>query len=142
MLPFVGAYHVTARGVARQQIYRDGDDYALFVALLRRTTRRWRWHLVAYCLMPNHFHLVVTTDRERLSRGMHLLNFRYAQSFNERYTRVGHLFQSRFAAHVIDADEHFVNACTYVLDNAVRAGLCCARDDWPWLGGEILSDLR
>ena len=60
VLPAVGAYHVTSRGVARQRTFRDEDDYALFVSLLRRAARRWQWHLLAYCLMPNHFHLVVT----------------------------------------------------------------------------------
>jgi putative transposase len=141
-LPEVGSYHVTCRGVARQEIYRDDEDLRLFTQLLRLATRRWRWHMLAYCLMPNHFHLVMTCDLERLSRGMHLLNFRYAQAFNERHSRVGHLFQGRFSSHVIESDEHFVAACTYVLDNAVRAGLCEHRDDWPWIGGEVLSDVR
>jgi REP element-mobilizing transposase RayT len=142
VLPWVGAYHVTSRGVARQRIFRDDEDYAFFVSLLRRATRRWQWHLLAYCLMPNHFHLVVTCDLERLSRGMHLLNFRYARAFNDRYSRVGHLFQGRFDARVIEADEYFVAACAYVLENAVRAELCKTRDDWPWIGGEVLADLR
>ena len=133
----MGAYHVTARGVARQDIFRDDDDRRLFVGLLRRATRRWRWHLLAYCLMNNHFHLVVTTELERLSRGMHYVNFRYASAFNGRYDRVGHLFQNRFDARVIDADEHFVAACAYVLANAERAGI----HDWPWRGGELLVDL-
>ena len=140
VLPPVGAYHVTSRGVARQAIHCDDEDRSLFVSLLRLTTRRWRWQLLAYCLMPNHFHLVVTSGLDRLSRGMHLLNFRYAQAYNDRYDRVGHLFQGRFATRVIETDEYFVSACEYVLDNPVRAGLCATRDDWPWLGGEILAD--
>lgn len=142
VLPPFGAYHVTNRGVARQSISRDDDDRRLFVSLLRLATRRWRWQLLAWCLMPNHFHLVVTSELERLSRGMHLVGFRYAQSFNDRHERVGHLFQNRFSAYVIEADEYFVSACEYVLDNPVRACLCATRDDWPWLGGEILADLR
>ena len=73
---------------------------------------------------------------------MHLLNFRYATSFNERYSRVGHLFQGRFSSYVITSDEHYTAACAYVLDNAVRAGLCASRDDWPWIGGEILDVVR
>jgi REP element-mobilizing transposase RayT len=140
-LPPVAAYHVTSRGVARQEIYRDDEDRSLFLSLLRLATRRSRWQLLAYCLMPNHFHLVLTSGLDRLSRGMHLVNFRYAQSFNDRYDRVGHLFQGRFATRVIETDEYFVAACEYVLDNPVRAGLCARRDDWPWLGGEILADL-
>ena len=75
-------------------------------------------------------------------RGMHLLKFRHAQAFNARYDRVGHLFQGRFDARVIEGDEHFITVCEYVFDNPVRAGLCDARADWPWLGGELLTDLR
>ena len=123
--------------MARQDIFRDDADRSLFISLLRRATRRWRWHLPAYCLMNNHFHLVVTTELERLSRGMHYLNFRYAQAFNDRYGRVGHLFQGRFDAQVIDADEYFVAACAYVLANAERVGIA----DWPWRGGEVMTDL-
>ena len=136
-LPDAGAYHVTCRGVARQDIYADDDDRNLFVLLLRLVRRRWRWHVLAYCLMDNHYHLIVTTELDRLSRGMHLLNFRYAQSFNDRHRRVGHLFQNRFDARVIEADEHFVAACAYVLANAERAGIV----DWPWRGGELLAEL-
>jgi REP element-mobilizing transposase RayT len=137
LLPPTGVYHVTARGVARQTIYADDEDRSYFVSLLRRARRRWGWHLYAYCLMSNHFHVVVATELDRLSRGMHLLNFRYAQSFNARHDRVGHLFQNRFDARSIEADEHFVASCAYVLENAERAGM----PDWPWRGGEILADL-
>jgi putative transposase len=142
LFPDFGPYHVTSRGVARQAIFRDDDDRSLFTHLLRLATRRWRWQVHAYCLMPNHFHLVVKCDLERLSRSMHLLNFRYATAFNERHSRVGHLFQGRFSSYVVETDEHFSAACEYVLDNAVRAGLCATRDDWPWIGGEALSILR
>jgi len=124
VLPPAGAYHVTSRGVARQTIYRDADDYGYFTQLLRRAVRRFSWRLQVFCLMPNHFHLIVLTELERLSSGMHLLNFRYAQGFNNRYSRVGHLFQGRFHAKVIETDEHFETACAYVLDNPVRARLC------------------
>jgi putative transposase len=73
---------------------------------------------------------------------MHLLNFRCAQRFNDRHERRGHLFQERFHTRVIRDDEHLGNACDYVLDNAVRGGLCVSRDEWPWLGGEFAVDLR
>ena len=141
-LPEFGVFHVTGRGVARADIYGDDDDRTFFVSLLRRAARRHRWQLLAYCLMTNHYHLVISTGVERLSRGMHLLNFRYAQGFNERYDRVGHLFQNRFDARVVASDEHLVATCAYVLDNAVRAGACSDRDQWPWIGGEVLADLR
>lgn len=85
--------------------------------------------------MPNHFHLVVQCDLEQLSKGMHLLNFRYAQTFNKRHDRVGHLFQERFHTWIPGNAAHFATTCAYVLDNPVRAGLCATRRDWPWSGG-------
>ena len=132
-LPSAGCYHVTNRGVARQEIYRDDDDHRLFAVLLGWSASRFRWRLLAFCHMPNHFHLVVMAERERLSRGMHLLGFRYAQAFNDRHARVGHLFQDRFHAAVVDSDEYLEAACAYVLDNPLRAQLCASRDEWPWL---------
>ena len=138
-LPAAGIYHVTNRGVARQPIYRDDVDHRLFAVLLGWSAARFRWRLLAFCHMPNHFHLVVATELERLSRGMHLLCSRYAQAFNDRHERVGHLFQDRFHATVVDTDEYLEVACAYVLDNPLRAKLCNAREDWPWLGGEVLG---
>ena len=93
VLPPYGAYHVVNRGVERRRIFVDEQDYLLFVGLLRRVVRGFGWTLYASMLMPNHFHLVVVADLDRLSRGMHRLSFRYAEAFNERYDRVGHLFQ-------------------------------------------------
>jgi REP element-mobilizing transposase RayT len=141
-LPDVAVFHVTGRGVAGDAIYRDDADHSRFAALQRRAVQRWRWHLLASCQMTNHFHIVVLGELERVSKGMHLLNFRYAQGFNERHDRRGHLFQERFHARVVRGDEHLVRACEYVLDNPVRAGLCAAREDWPWLAGELVDDLR
>jgi putative transposase len=138
-LPTGGCYHVTNRGVARQAIYRDEFDHRRFASLLSLTSRRFHWRLFAVCHMPNHFHLVVLTELERLSRGMHHLSFRYAQAFNRRHGRVGHLFQDRFHAAVVDSDEYLEVACAYVLDNPLRAKLCDVREDWPWLGGEVLG---
>jgi REP element-mobilizing transposase RayT len=141
-LPPEGIYHVTTRGVARQPIVVDEFDCRRFVSLLHAAQRQHRWQLLAYCLLPNHFHLVVLSTLERLSNGMHSLNFRFAQRFNERHDRVGHLFQGRFGARAIEGDEHFANVAEYVLDNSVRAGLCASREEWPWLGGELVADLR
>jgi putative transposase len=141
-LPEVAVFHVTVRGVAGDAIYRDDADRSRYAQLLRLATKRWHWHLLAACQMTNHVHIVVLGELDNVSRGMHLLNFRYAQSFNRRHDRRGHLFQDRFHAQVVRDDEHLVRACEYVLDNAVRAGLCASRDDWPWIAGEIVDDLR
>jgi REP element-mobilizing transposase RayT len=105
---------------------------------LREVIRKFEWSVYAYCLMPNHYHLIVDTDREHLSAGMHRLNFLYAQRFNRRHDRVGHLFQSRFGAYVIESDEHLLAALHYVAENPVRAGLCPEAADWPWAATALL----
>lgn len=125
-------YHVTTRGVARQPISRDDDDRRLFLALLAHATRRTSWDCHAFCLMPNHHHLIVETHIDLVSVGLHELNGRYAQAFNQRHERTGHLFGDRYAAFVIRDDEHLRAAAEYVLQNPVRAGLCERARDWPW----------
>jgi REP element-mobilizing transposase RayT len=138
-LPPCGVYHVTARGVERRAIFADDDDRRLFVALIELASRRFRWHLIAYCLLTNHVHLLIDSERGELSKGVHLLTGRYAQSFNARYERTGHLFQGRFHARAVEDDEYLERVCDYVLDNAVRAGLCRERNQWPWLGGALAN---
>jgi REP element-mobilizing transposase RayT len=134
LLPQEGVYHVTARGVARCAIALDDDDRRLFLQLLAEAVRREDWDCHAFCLMPNHYHLIVATRRERLSRGLHRLNGAVAQAFNKRYGRSGHLFGDRFAAFAIRDDEHLLHATSYVLQNPVRAGLCSQAKDWRWSG--------
>jgi len=99
-LPPDAIYHVTTRGVARMPIVADDADRERWSSLLRRCTARFRWKVHAHCLMTNHFHLVVEATLDDLSLGMHRLNGVYAQRFNERHDRVGHLFQERFHAEV------------------------------------------
>jgi putative transposase len=130
-----GLFHVTARGVARAAIFLDGIDYAEFERQLLYVRDEYFWVLHAYCLLPNHYHLVVETKRAELTGGMHKLNGRYAQRFNRRYDRVGHVFQNRFSSYVIESDEHFLRALEYVHANPVKAGLCSDADTWPWSSG-------
>ena len=102
--------------------------------ILGIVVRDCEWHCHAYCLMNNHYHLLVECELAALSMGEHRLNGIYAQRFNRRHDRVGHLFQERFHAQVIRDDEHFANACEYVWNNPVRAGLCVEAREWPWSG--------
>ena len=111
------------------------------MSLLRRVAGAWDWRLYAFCLMPNHHHVVVASTIEHLSRGMHALNGRHATRFNRRHGRTGHLFQERFDARLIDTESYVEEACRYVLDNPVRAGLVEHALDWPWSGGEARQAL-
>jgi putative transposase len=127
-----GCFHVTGRGVGRGTLFRDDLHYRTFVDMFDAAAQRFGWTCHRYCLLPNHYHLVVQTSRARLSRGMHRLDFLYAQWFNAMHRRVGHVFQNRFGARVIEGDEHFESVCEYVDANLVRAGLCNRPEDWPW----------
>ena len=132
-----GFFHITARGVARMTIYRDEDDFTWFLRLLGAVVPRFAWQRHAYCLMPNHYHLVLKATVNDLSRGMQRLNSLYAQGFNQRYERTGHLFQNRFGARMIDSEDYLEDACEYVINNPVRAELCATASEWPWSGLDL-----
>jgi putative transposase len=127
-----GYYHVTARGNAGEPIFLEDDDFAFLLSYLGRAVKRFEWQCFAYCLLPNHFHLVIRIATETLSRGMRWLNGLYAQTFNDRHGRTGHVFGDRYRTSLIESDEHLAHACCYVDCNPVRAGLCSHPRDWPW----------
>jgi REP element-mobilizing transposase RayT len=135
VLPPSGIYHLTLRGAGGCDIHRDDLDRFRFLRFLKLGTLKANWRLLAFCLMRNHFHLVVDGELEATSRGMHTLAFRHAQAFNTRHERSGHLFGDRFYTRVIRDDEHLGAACAYVLQNAERVGI----RDWPWRGGELAN---
>ena len=130
--PIGGVVHVTTRGVRRQPIFVDDHDRRLFIAFLGQSTHRCRWSILAYCLMTNHFHLVLTLATANLSTGMHRLNWLYALRFNERHGHVGHLFDARFASNVVETELHLLETLRYVVLNPVRSGLCNDPADWQW----------
>ncbi len=127
-----GIYHVTARGNRRQAIFCDDTDYARFLELLNLVVSRYGWRCHAYCLMPNHVHLVVETPEPNLSAGMQRLNGTYAQWFNLRYGYSGHLFQGRFYGELVESTYHLLELARYVVLNPVRAGLCRDASGWRW----------
>jgi putative transposase len=137
-----GIYHVTSRGNRRQAIYQDDDDRRQFLALRDRVVRRYGWQIHAYCLMTNHFHLLVETPQPNLSAGMQRLKSEYASYFNSRFALVGHLFQQRFGSSLIEGDEYYEEALRYVAFNPVKAGLCAHPADWPWSSFFGQRDLR
>jgi REP element-mobilizing transposase RayT len=127
-----GIYHVVARGNERKAIYRDAADRERFLEILGLTAGRHGWLALAYCLMGNHYHLLVETPNANLARGMRQLNGIYAQSFNRRHGRDGHLFQGRYRARLVQADEHLLAAVRYIIRNPLRAGICTRVDAWRW----------
>jgi REP element-mobilizing transposase RayT len=121
-----------ARGNQRHEIYRDDRDRARFLELLDQIACEHAMTCDAYCLMPNHYHLVARFAGPLLSKMMQALNSAYGQWFNRKYYRVGHVFQGRFRAQVIEDDVYFLAACRYVVLNPLRAGLVTRADDWRW----------
>ncbi len=132
-IEFPGAlYHITARGNAGQDIFLDARDSERFLDLLDEVATRLRWRCFAYCLMTNHYHLVVETPAPNLSHGMRQLNGRYTQAFNFRHERDGHLFQGRYQAILVDREAYLKEVCRYVVLNPVRAGLAPDARAWRW----------
>jgi REP element-mobilizing transposase RayT len=132
-IEFPGAlYHLTARGNARQDIYLDARDSGRFLDLLGEVCTRYQWRCFAYCLMTNHYHLVVETAQPNLAAGMRQLNGRYSQAFNYRHQREGHLFQGRYKAILVEREAYLLEVCRYVVLNPVRAGLARAPQAWRW----------
>ena len=106
-------YHVTSRGNDRKAIFKDDSDRELFLNTLARVTERFHWICHGYCLMNNHYHLVIETPDGNLSKGMRQLNGVYTQAFNKRHRRVGHIFQGRFKGILVLKDSHFLEVCRY-----------------------------
>jgi putative transposase len=127
-----GIYHVTDRGNRGQRIFLDPRDAERFLGQLGEVIGRFSWLRLAYCLMPNHYHLLLATPEPNISTGMHRLKSLYARWFNARHDLTGHLFQSRFDARVVESDEYLARAIEYIHENPVRAGLCEKADDWCW----------
>jgi putative transposase len=125
-------YHVFARGNGRMTIYLDDADRLDFLDVLADTVETHALVCHAYCLMPTHYHLVVSTLRANVSRAIQQLNRRYAQRWNRRHGHVGHVFQGRFGAQIVQEERHFLTVCRYVLRNPVRAALVRSAADWPW----------
>ena len=132
-IEFSGAlYHVTARGNAQEDIYTDDTDRQQFLSLLHHTVERYDWYCHAYCLMDNHYHLLIETNTPTLSKGMKFLNGTYTQYFNRQHQRVGHVFQGRYKAILVQKDSHLLELARYIALNPVRAHMVRSVKDWRW----------
>lgn len=132
-LEFSGAiYHVTSRGDRREAIYEDDGDRSRWLGTLGKVCDRFNWRVHAYCLMDNHYHLVVETIEGNLSKGMRQLNGVYTQYYNRRHERSGHVFQGRYKAVHVDKEPYLLELSRYVVLNPVRARMVKDVGDWPW----------
>lgn len=132
-LEFPGAlYHVTARGNRRERIFRDDTDRLVWLDMLAIVCRRHRCTIYSFCQMTNHFHLMIQTDDANLSQAMRQLNGVYSQYVNRRHGLVGHLFQGRFHAVLVQKHTYLRILCRYIVLNPVRARMVASANDWPW----------
>ena len=127
-----GIFHVFARGNGKQAIYLDEDDRRTYLRMLGRAVERHNWRCLAYCLMDNHLHLLIETPDANLAVGMQRLHGLYAQTFNERHGRTGHLFQGRYGSVRVTTDAQLWMLVRYLAVNPVRAELCERPADWRW----------
>jgi putative transposase len=134
-------YHVTSRGNEKKEIFRDNSDRESFLNMLFKVNDRYNWICHAYCLMDNHYHIVVETPDGNLSLGMRQLNGVYTQAFNRRHVRTGHLFQGRFKAILIQKDSHLLEVCRYVALNPVRARAVENPNQWQWSSYQATAGL-
>jgi putative transposase len=125
-------HHVTAWGNARADIYLDERDRRDFLSLLGDVTRRFGWTCHAWCLMNDHYHLMIETADANLGRGMRQLNGVYTQRFNRAHGRVGHVFQGRYKAFLVERGPYWLELARHVVLNPVRAKLVTTAGDWSW----------
>jgi putative transposase len=125
-------YHVTARGARQDALFVDDEDRRSFVASLDDCRSLTGWTCMAFCLMTNHYHLLVELAAPQLSAGMHMLNTSHAVRFNRRHERAGHVFDARFHSTMVEDAEHGEEIVRYIALNPVRAGLCARPENWPW----------
>jgi len=135
-------WHVTSRGNARQAIVADDADRARFVEILGCVVPAMRWRLHAWVLMTNHYHLLVETAEPTLARGMRQLNGIYAQAFNSRHGRVGHLFQGRYKGILVERESHLLELVRYVVLNPVRANMVRRPWEHDWSSYAQTAGLR
>jgi putative transposase len=142
-LEFPGAlYHVISRGNERAPIFRDDWDRGFFLGILGSVIRDNGWLLHSYCLLGNHYHLLLETPQGNLSKGMHALNGRYTQKFNRRHARAGHVLEGRFKAIFVEKEPHLLELHRYIVLNPVRAGLVARPEDWTWSSYRATCGLR
>ena len=132
-IEFAGAlYHITASGNEGRDIFFTDDDRRQVLATLGKVCDRFRWLCHSYCLMTNHYHILVETPEANLSQGMRQLNGGYTQYVNRSHGRVAHLFQGRFKGILVEKEAYLLELARYIVLNPVRAGMVQDPESWPW----------
>ena len=129
-----GVYHVTSRGDGREDIYLSDADRKVWLEVFGQVCERFNWICHAWCQMTNHYHILIETPEANLSQGMRQLNGVYTQRFNRAHARVGHVFQGRYKAILVERDSYLLELARYVVLNPLRAEMVKRLEDWKWSG--------
>ena len=136
-------YHIMSRGNERADVFKGDKDYLDFLAIFQDVIERYNWQCFAYCLMKNHYHLLIKTNEANLSLGMRQLNGKYTQKFNINHDRIGHLFQGRFKSVLVEEENYKNQLIRYIVLNPLRGKLVGSLQDWRWSSHpEIMGDRR
>ena len=130
-------YHITSRGDDRKKIFLNETDFRKFLDYLKKAKEKFDFYLYAYCLMGNHYHLLLETSQANLSQIMQYLNTSYTIYYNTKHKRHGHLFQGRFKSILIEADSYFAELTRYIHLNPVKARLVDSAEEYPWSSYKI-----
>ena len=123
---------MTSRGDRREDIYESDDDRILFLEVLSEVCKSYNWVCHSYCLMTNHYHILIETPDANLSQGMRQLNGVYSQKFNRVHKRVGHVFQGRYKAILVEKESYLLELARYIVLNPVRAKMVHFAKEWKW----------
>lgn len=127
-----GVYHVTSRGDGREDIYLSDADREAWLDVFATVCKRFNWVCHAWCQMTNHYHVLVETPEANLAQGMRQLNGVYTQRFNRAHARVGHVFQGRYKAILVERNSYLLELARYVVLNPLRAKMVRRLESWPW----------
>lgn len=125
-------YHVTGHSTDRGRLFVAYRDHEHFMSTLAGVVEKYEWICLAVCLLGTHYHLLFRTTHANIAAGMQELNSRYAQAFNQRHVRPGHLFRARYHAVVVEQSGHLLYLLRYIARNPVAAGMCAAPSEWQW----------
>ena len=132
-------YHVITRCNQQQAVFKDTSDFRMYMKFLSKYKKRYKFKLYGWCLMENHVHLLLKSDK--LIKAMHGISLSYAQYFQNKYSRIGHFWQDRYKSFVIQEDEYLVNCISYIEYNPLRANLVLRPENYPWssYGARVLG---
>jgi putative transposase len=135
-------YHITNRGLAKRKIFYKEEDYEWFIDKINKFKLKYNIDIICYCLMPNHFHMIIKPDSINAVKFLKSIQASYSIHFNKKWNRKGQLFQGRYHANPINDQEQLINTIKYIIDNPVRAGLVKKAEDWPYSSVNLPKKIR